>query len=301
MAGQGPPEQLEATARALEEIGLRAVHRCVSPLALLELYPWLTFGHARTAWPSEIVPGFLFLGTRDFASSAARLRAVGLTHVLSLLTEEEADMSGPVEAALEHHLVFLDDADDADLVGALPQCFAFLDGAAGAGRVLVHCNRGRSRSAAVVAAYVMKDRGVSLERAVSFVASHRPCVLINPGFTRQLRILETAICFERLPDQSRSATQGILEKLLRAAAAGDPRPVRLENPKLAAAIAEAPVVLSLLGACGFMTVQDPTRGSMLQPTDRSFERHLCAQMLARLRPDAQEDAREDAGSFSKPP
>jgi hypothetical protein len=45
--------------------------------------------------------------------------------------------------------------------------------------VFVHCRAGRSRSAAVVAAYLMQSRGLSAEEAVALVASRR-AIGLNP-------------------------------------------------------------------------------------------------------------------------
>jgi len=40
--------------------------------------------------------------------------------------------------------------------------------------VLVHCAMGRQRSAAVVAAFLMRERGLSVDAAVAFVRARRP-------------------------------------------------------------------------------------------------------------------------------
>uniref|UniRef100_A0A3Q2ZT44 Zgc:153044 n=1 Tax=Kryptolebias marmoratus TaxID=37003 RepID=A0A3Q2ZT44_KRYMA len=58
--------------------------------------------------------------------------------------------------------------------------------AEGGGRVLVHCNAGVSRSAALCMAYLMKHRGVTLMEAHGWVRSCRPIVRPNPGFWKQL-------------------------------------------------------------------------------------------------------------------
>ncbi|KAG5498232.1 hypothetical protein JIQ42_03036 [Leishmania sp. Namibia] len=56
--------------------------------------------------------------------------------------------------------------------------------------VAVHCMVGVSRSASIVAAYVMKKYGVSLGEALSLIRCTRPVVQPNPGFQRQLSIWE---------------------------------------------------------------------------------------------------------------
>lgn len=52
--------------------------------------------------------------------------------------------------------------------------------------VFVHCRAGRSRSAAVVAAYLMRSRGLSADAAVAFVASRRE-IGLNPEMAELVR------------------------------------------------------------------------------------------------------------------
>lgn len=57
------------------------------------------------------------------------------------------------------------------------------------GCVLVHCNAGISRSAAIVMAYLIKKEGMSVNEAFSFLRSKRPATCPNPGFMIQLQNL----------------------------------------------------------------------------------------------------------------
>lgn len=58
--------------------------------------------------------------------------------------------------------------------------------AEGGGRMLVHCNAGVSRSAALCMAYLVKHRGVSLLEAHRWVKTCRPIARPNNGFWEQL-------------------------------------------------------------------------------------------------------------------
>ncbi|XP_041035226.1 dual specificity phosphatase 28 [Carcharodon carcharias] len=62
-------------------------------------------------------------------------------------------------------------------------------GSAG-GRTLVYCKNGRSRSAAICTAYLMKHRHLSLQEAFEHVKSARPVVEPNEGFWVQLQRYE---------------------------------------------------------------------------------------------------------------
>ena len=54
------------------------------------------------------------------------------------------------------------------------------------GVVFVHCYAGVSRSAAIVCAYLMHEKKLSMFAALSAVKQKRPCAFPNPGFQRQL-------------------------------------------------------------------------------------------------------------------
>lgn len=74
--------------------------------------------------------------------------------------------------------------------------------------VLVHCNLGQNRSAAVVASYLMRSRGLNPEQALSLLAEKRPVVSVLPpleylvqsmreGFTPP-RTVEVRLASQRL-------------------------------------------------------------------------------------------------------
>jgi len=54
----------------------------------------------------------------------------------------------------------------------------------------VHCSAGISRSPMVVAAYLMRRRGMSLREALGQIVQVRPQVSPNAGFLEQLKELE---------------------------------------------------------------------------------------------------------------
>jgi protein-tyrosine phosphatase len=53
--------------------------------------------------------------------------------------------------------------------------------------VLVHCALGKSRSASIVIAYLMKYQKMTLREAYQYGKSRRPVVSPNPNYIRQLR------------------------------------------------------------------------------------------------------------------
>jgi dual specificity phosphatase 12 len=85
----------------------------------------------------------------------------------------------------------VEDVDYADLLIWLPSACAFIDQALRyGGRVLVHCVQGLSRSATVVAAYLMYSRRLTPTQAMERVRESRDQVWFNPGFQEQLVLFE---------------------------------------------------------------------------------------------------------------
>ncbi|CAN2389863.1 protein tyrosine/serine/threonine phosphatase activity [Pristimantis euphronides] len=63
-------------------------------------------------------------------------------------------------------------------------------------KVLVHCAMGRSRSAAIVLAYLMIYEKMTVVDAIAQVVKHR-CILPNRGFLKQLRQLDIELALEK--------------------------------------------------------------------------------------------------------
>jgi len=59
--------------------------------------------------------------------------------------------------------------------------------------IFVHCMMGKSRSATLVIAYLMKSLNMDYEDAYKFVKSHRKIIFPNLGFVRQLKEFESIL------------------------------------------------------------------------------------------------------------
>ncbi|KAM8822231.1 dual specificity protein phosphatase 14-like [Synchiropus picturatus] len=82
----------------------------------------------------------------------------------------------------------------------------------GSGSTLVHCSAGRSRSAAVVMAHLMRCEGLSLSQAHRRLLERRPFVRPNVGFWRQLMALEQRL-FGSASVQMSATPAGVLPVL----------------------------------------------------------------------------------------
>ncbi|XP_021404837.2 dual specificity protein phosphatase 12 [Lonchura striata] len=144
------------------------------------------------AAPGGMVPVLagLYLGAADSCSSPEALAAAGVVAVLTVDAEEP-----PAVPGVRAMHVRARDEPGADLLSRLDECAAFLGAArAGGGAALVRCHAGVSRSAAVVAAYLMKTQGLGWEEALAAVSAAKPDARVNPGFQAQLKLYEAMGC-----------------------------------------------------------------------------------------------------------
>lgn len=152
--------------------------------------------------PYLIVDG-LYLGSVDAARNVAALAAACITHVLTVAREDLglpiANWPAPFGEEVEqpHWLqIAVDDSCDENLLSHFDRCVRFIsDALATGGRVLVHCQAGRSRSAAVVCAYLMRTSETPMRAAAALrtVQQVRPWAQPNPSFMLQLREYEQRI------------------------------------------------------------------------------------------------------------
>jgi len=140
--------------------------------------------------PSAIIDDFLFLGNLDNARKECTVKEFGIQYLLSILSDDEEDP----EITYHGHQRLLLKAQDTEgediskLFG--PACQFLQKVHAKNARVLVHCVAGRSRSASVVLAFLMRHWRMALSDAFAYVKEKRPCVLPSDSFWRQLEAEE---------------------------------------------------------------------------------------------------------------
>ena len=126
----------------------------------------------------EVVPG-VWLGGENAARDRQGLRERRILRVLSV--HEEPERLGVDDGMLRCHAVRVNDLPaEADLLRAeIPAALSFLREAAIAKEaVLVHCMYGRSRSATVIIAWLMYEKGLSLSEALALVRASRPQAIL---------------------------------------------------------------------------------------------------------------------------
>lgn len=136
----------------------------------------------------EILPG-LFLGPYAAAlkNQTEHLKAMGITHIICVREDREVHWIRENMPDLFTYLTInMIDSPTEIIIPLFPKFAAYIDEVLANGKVLVHGYNGISRSATLVASYIMKKHLVSAADAVRFVQSKRFCIFPNEGFRRQL-------------------------------------------------------------------------------------------------------------------
>lgn len=130
----------------------------------------------------EIEQG-VYIGDIASAYNVEELKKLGITHVVTAVLG--------VQPQFPQDFVYLNvpvrDVESEDMKAHLPETIRFIDDAvASGGKVLVHCVCGVSRSATIVAAWVMSKHGYTVEETLQMMKERRDCVDPNPAFRDQL-------------------------------------------------------------------------------------------------------------------
>ncbi|XP_061073164.1 dual specificity protein phosphatase 18-like [Conger conger] len=128
---------------------------------------------------SQINPT-LFLSGADAAMNKALISHRGITLIINV-----TPVTSPVHQGVECRQVPVSDQPHARLCDhfeSMAECIHNNQ----TGSTLVHCAAGMSRSPALVMAYLMRYKGVTLRQAHDWVRDCRPYIRPNAGFWRQL-------------------------------------------------------------------------------------------------------------------
>ena len=156
-------------------------------------YPAIRFSYERVlghAWFSEITPRLWLGGAPTYERDYRALVRHGISAVVDLRAErthEPEILEAHGIAARQYRVPDIDVPSDEVLTNAV----AWISEQVAAGRiVLVHCAKGRGRSATVVAAYLMAAEGMGFDEVEELLTSKRDLVKLQG---RHRRVLESWI------------------------------------------------------------------------------------------------------------
>lgn len=141
-------------------------------------------GHA--TYMDEVAPS-IWLGEKRaaFDSEVETLKKHGISHVVSVGFYQEW---WKFRDSPRHLLLSVSDSPYAFITEHFSEVFKFMDDALSSKQsVLVHCEQGRSRSGALVIAYLMRRHRQSYPETLKQVLVQRKRVMPNIGFQIQLR------------------------------------------------------------------------------------------------------------------
>ncbi|GBG30556.1 Dual specificity protein phosphatase, putative [Hondaea fermentalgiana] len=139
--------------------------------------------------PSRIIAG-LYLGTEYNASDFGTLQNIGVTTIINVTKEIKDFYPGH----FDYLRISVKDHETSDLHAHFAEaCEKIAHARAEGHTVFVHCQRGISRSATIVIAFLMQSRRLSFADAYNIVKRNRPIIKPNRGFIKQLTRFEEEV------------------------------------------------------------------------------------------------------------
>eukprot|EP00611_Tribonema_gayanum_P023662 TRINITY_DN5022_c0_g1_i2.p1 TRINITY_DN5022_c0_g1~~TRINITY_DN5022_c0_g1_i2.p1 ORF type:complete len:343 (-),score=59.62 TRINITY_DN5022_c0_g1_i2:27-1055(-) len=160
--------------------------------------------------PSQVLP-YLYIGSRGHAKSRGLLKELGIKRILNVTPPRTVDPNTGCpnffekeggQNLLYRRIPIMDNRGE-DLLQHLESATAFIAAGQYHGSVLVHCHKGVSRSASIVAAYLMKEQGMTLSEAMVYLKERRPCVNPHEAFMAQLAEYEQRLKEQRTKEGQR--------------------------------------------------------------------------------------------------
>ena len=141
---------------------------------------------------NEIMPG-LYLGDMHAAGAEmlSQLQSLSIGAIVNCTMDHEVQCTME-DRGIEYARIAVHDEDMAQILPYLTAAAQFIDRHISAGTgVLVHCQRGVSRSATVVIGYLMKYHQMTRDQAYVRAKTRRSVVSPNIGFWNQLQLFES--------------------------------------------------------------------------------------------------------------
>ncbi|CAD8199353.1 unnamed protein product [Paramecium pentaurelia] len=156
--------------------------------------------------------GSIYLGNIESASSLENLRRHKINGVLSICMNK---IPFDVQTQLKNYQhIYLEDCESENITRHFDNSNQFIERARQNGNVLIHCMAGISRSATLVAAYLMKKSNMNAQDALKLLEQKRWQVYPNNGFLRQLQQYERVLQQQKSKSEIRDSSP-LKESLLK--------------------------------------------------------------------------------------
>jgi len=155
-----------------------------------KLYPLIRFTYERVLgheWFSQVTPQLWLGGAPTYGRDYRRLLEIGVGAVVNIRAERADDTAFYARHGIHHVRYWVPDVEVPD-AATIGRAVTWIKAQVDAGRtVLIHCAKGRGRSATLLAAYLMAERGFTFEQANALLKSKRPLTKLEE---RHRRVLE---------------------------------------------------------------------------------------------------------------
>jgi atypical dual specificity phosphatase len=161
------------------------------------LYPAIRFTYERllgNIWFSQVTPTLWLGGAPTYGRDFHELLRLGITAVVDMRAERLADAAFYDRHDIAHRQYHVPDVTvpDEDI---LTDAVEWIAARIREGRVvLIHCAKGRGRSATVLAAYLMETQGMTFDEVDDLLTLKRPLVKLQE---RHREVLESWIARRR--------------------------------------------------------------------------------------------------------
>ena len=141
--------------------------------------------------PMDEIIDNLYLGDFSSANNINKLKELGIKNVLTIL--EDTYLKYNESDNINHKTIIVYDSVQENIIKHFGECLNFIKGD---NKILVHCAAGISRSATVVVAYLMWNKKMTYENALTFVRKKRN-IQPNLGFIEQLKLFEKLLLMKK--------------------------------------------------------------------------------------------------------
>lgn len=126
----------------------------------------------------------LYIGDFPSACNTEKLKQEGITHIVTAI----AGVGEMYPDLFKYYIIDICDRKYSHIQTYFDESSDFIDNAiTNGGKVLVHCQKGISRSSTIVAAYLIKKKGQTTDEAIETIKKGRNCIQPNVGFKEQLQ------------------------------------------------------------------------------------------------------------------
>lgn len=134
---------------------------------------------------SEVLDGFIYLGSDVVAKDFDKLKDNGITHVINCAADYSADYH--IDRGIKYLSYHLKDHVRENIESCFYETIQFFEEAKKeGGRVFVHCVQGISRSSTLILSYMIFTQRINMEDGLKFIRSKRQIANPNMTFLSQL-------------------------------------------------------------------------------------------------------------------